>query len=307
MEKRRIIDSHLHLYDCKANFYSFLEQVDPMFQALIGDYSALPRKYLLNDYLADERDSEVVGIVWNEFLAGDPIEEVRWAQRLADESPIPIALIGLVDFLSPNLQSTLEAYADCPNFCGVREHLAWDEDRPLRRFADRSDLLRDPQWRKGVRRLSLYPFSCQLEIFSTQLHDLLPIIHENEQTPFTIAVMAWPNRTDQDGFTHWRANLAEFRNCDNVRVSISALECIFGMNWSIAEARPWVETVFELFGADRIMFGSHRPISRLATNFHSPYFAYGELTSALSPAEQDAVFRANAAQWFFKGLPRTTR
>ena len=50
-----------------------------MFQALIGDYSASLRKYLLNDYLADERDSEVVGIVWNEFLAADPIEKVRWA------------------------------------------------------------------------------------------------------------------------------------------------------------------------------------------------------------------------------------
>jgi predicted TIM-barrel fold metal-dependent hydrolase len=119
--------------------------------------------------------------------------------------------------------------------------------------------------------------------------------------------MAWPDRTNQEGFTNWKAGLSEFRNCDNVRVSISALECIFGMTWSIAEARPWVETVFELFGTDRVMFGSHRPISRLATNFQSPYLAYGELTSALSPSEQDAVFRANAKHWFFEGLPRTTR
>jgi predicted TIM-barrel fold metal-dependent hydrolase len=307
MEKRRIIDSHLHLYDNKANSYSFLDQVDPMFEALIGDYSALPRKYLLNDYLADQRDSEVVGIVWNEFLAADPIEEVRWAQRLADESPIPFAIVGLVDFLSPNLQSTLEAYAACPNFSGVREHLAWDEDRPMRRFANRSDLLRDPQWKRGVKVLNRYRFTCQLEVFSTQLPDLLPVIQENAQIPFTIAVMAWPSQINRDGFTNWRSCLAEFRNCDNVRVSISALECIFGMNWAIAEARPWVETVFDLFGTDRIMFGSHRPISRLGTSIRSPYLAYGELASAVSPSEQDAIFRANAARWFFERLPRATR
>jgi predicted TIM-barrel fold metal-dependent hydrolase len=306
MAKRLIIDSHLHLYDHKANFYSFLEQVDPMFQALIGDYSALPRKYLLNDYLADERDSEVVGIIWNEFLAGDPIEEVRWAQRLAEESPIPVAIVGLVDFLSPNLQSTLEAYAGCPNFCGVREHLAWDEDRPLRCFASRSDLLRDPQWKKGLKLLNRYRFSCQLEVFSTQLQDLLPIVRENPDAGFTIPVMGWPNQIDQEGFRHWQASLAELRNCENVAISISAFECIFGMNWSTAEVKPWVEAVFELFGTDRVMFGSHRPISRLATNFRSPYLAYGELTSGLSPSEQDAVFRANAARWFFEGLPRAS-
>jgi predicted TIM-barrel fold metal-dependent hydrolase len=307
MAKRRIIDSHLHLYDSKENFYSFLEQVDPMFQALIGDYSTLPRKYLLNDYLADERNSEVAGIVWNEFLAGDPIKEVRWAQQLADESPIPIAIVGLVDFLSPNLESTLESYAACPNVCGVRQHLAWDQDRPMRRFATRSDLLRDAQWKRGVKLLNRYPFNCQLEIFSTQLQDLLPVIHENAHIRFTIPVVAWPNQIDPDGFTNWKTSLSEFRNCDNVRVSISALECIFGMNWSIEEARPWVEAVFELFGTDRVMFGSHRPISRLAINFQSPYLAYGELTSVLSPSDQDAVFRANAARWFFEWLPQSTR
>ncbi len=70
-------------------------------------------------------------------------------------------------------------------------------------------------------------------------------------------------------------------------------------------ARPWVEAAIELFGTERVMFGSHRPISRLARKVASPYEVYAEWTRSLSETERDAVFRGNAARWFFDGL-RTT-
>ena len=48
---RKIIDAHGHLYDHRQNWHEFLENVDAVFEALIGDYSALPRRYLLDQYL----------------------------------------------------------------------------------------------------------------------------------------------------------------------------------------------------------------------------------------------------------------
>jgi len=42
----RIFDAHVHLFDCKANTYEFLEQEDRSFKSIAGDYfasaSALP-------------------------------------------------------------------------------------------------------------------------------------------------------------------------------------------------------------------------------------------------------------------------
>lgn len=46
----------------------------------------------------------------------------------------------------------------------------------------------------------------------------------------------------------------------NVRIMVSAVEAVFGMHWQIAQVQPWVDTVFDLFGTGRVMFGSHRPI-----------------------------------------------
>jgi predicted TIM-barrel fold metal-dependent hydrolase len=139
-------------------------------------------------------------------------------------------------------------------------------------------------------------------VFSSQLPELLPVIQQNPEIGFTIAVMGWPTAVDAQGFAGWKQSLRELSECKNVRITVSAVEAVFGMHWQIAQVQPWIDTVFELFGTGRVMFGSHRPLSRLAQNFASPYEAYQEMTRDLSEAEQDAVFRWNAAEWFFGGL-----
>jgi predicted TIM-barrel fold metal-dependent hydrolase len=296
--KRRIVDAHLHLFDHEANRHDFLDTVDPAFVALVGDYSTLPRKYLFDDYLAEAATLQIDGIVWNEFLSSDPLREVQWAQAMATRLPVPMSIIGLVDLLNPDLEARLEAYARCPNVTAVREHLGWDEDHPLRRMSKRPGLLTDPRWRNGLRLLANYNFKCSLEVFSNQLPDLLSVVQLNPGIGFTIAVMGWPQAVDEAGFQRWKRDLAALSSCENTRIVISAIECIFGMEWSVSQAQLWVDTVFELFGTERTMFGSHRPISGLSRSFASVYAGYEKLTAGLSEAERDAVFRRNAAQWF---------
>jgi predicted TIM-barrel fold metal-dependent hydrolase len=302
-QPRKIIDAHCHLYDHRQNRYEFLENVDAIFEALIGDYSTLPRRHLLDQYLMDQTGLQVVGFVWHEFLSSDPVREIRWAQQLAENSPVPMSIVGLVDFLAPDLEKRLDTYALCRNVAAVREHLGWDNENPLRRFAKSPDLLTDSRWLNGLKRLARYRLKCSLEVFSSQLPDLLKVARMNPDIGFTIALMGWPRTTDKLEFTRWKECLAALSTCANVRIVISGVECIFGMNWSLPEVQPWIQTVFELFGTKRIMFGSHRPICGLSSTFPKPYAAYEKMTDGLSLSEQDAVFRLNAADWFFSGLP----
>jgi predicted TIM-barrel fold metal-dependent hydrolase len=298
VEKLRIVDAHMHLYDHEQNRYEHLEHIDPTFQALIGEYSALPRRYLLDDYLKEAAPMEVTGIIWHEFISNDAVREVQWAQTMTGTWRIPMSIVGLVDFLSPDLEERLEAYAKCRNVTAVREHLGWDDDNLLRRFAPRPDLLTDSQWRKGLKLLRKYELKCSLEVFSSQLPDLLAVVHLNPDIGFTIAVMGWPQSVDETGLARWKQDLAALSACSNVRIVISGIECIFGMNWSVESVLPWVRTVFELFGPERTMFGSHRPISGLSCTFKALYAAYERMIADLSESERDAVFQRNAAEWF---------
>jgi predicted TIM-barrel fold metal-dependent hydrolase len=304
--KRRIIDAHMHLYDSQENRYGHIEQADAMMEALLGDYSALPRRYMFEDYVADLRDVQIDGIVWHEFIAVDPLREAEWAQRLTERLPVPMAIVELVDFLAPDLETRLDAYAQHANVTAVRQHMGWDARNPLRCMAKRGDLFQHSRWREGVRRLKNCKFRCSLEVFSPQLPELLAVIRENPETGFTIAVMGWPVPADDAEFTRWKRSLEGIASCENVRLTISAVECVFGMDWEPMTARPWVEAAIELFGTERVMFGSHRPISRLARKIANPHEVYAEWTRSLSETEQDAVFRGNAARWFFGGL-QTTR
>src|SRR6516225_8452697 len=96
-----IVDAHAHLYDGGANRYGIFARKDPGFEAFVGDYSALPRTYLLDDYLRATSSRKVDGLIWHEFISEDPIKEVTWVQQLAVASEVPIALVGLVDCRAP--------------------------------------------------------------------------------------------------------------------------------------------------------------------------------------------------------------
>src|SRR5215831_3912027 len=89
-----IVDAHAHLYDGGANRYGIFATKAPVFEAFVGDYPALPRTYLLDDYLRATSSRKVDGLIWHEFLSEDPIKEATWAQQLAAASAVPIALAG---------------------------------------------------------------------------------------------------------------------------------------------------------------------------------------------------------------------
>lgn len=297
--KRRIVDVHLHLYDHTQNRHEFLESEDKMFRALVGDYSSLPRTYRFEDYVADAGDVEVEGLVWNEFLSTDPVKEVRWAQSVAENLAVPIALVGLADLLATDLEKTLDLYSQCSRLSAVRQHLGWDETNPLRRFAPRGDLLTDPRLLQGLKTLAKYKFKCSLEMFAPQLGDFRVVAEKSPDISFWIPVIGWPLDLSDAGFARWKRDMQALSALSNVRVTVSALECVFGMDWAIAEATPWIETLFELFGTQRVMFGSHRPLCKLSRSFPNAYRAYEKFVAGLSAAEQDLVFGKNAAEWFF--------
>jgi predicted TIM-barrel fold metal-dependent hydrolase len=294
----KIVDAHAHWYDGNANTHRFLDQKDPIYEALVGDYTVLPRNYLEAAYLKDSASCRVEGIVWHEYLSEDPVREVRWVQRLAEDSPIPMALVALVDFLDPGLEERLDIYGSLPNVTAVREHLCWDAKNPLKRLAKRGDLLQDPRWRKGLVHLRERELKCGLEVFSPQLPDLFEVVRLHPDVGFTIAVMGWPLDLSPEGFRQWRKDIELLSQCENVRVSISAIECIFGMNWQLEQVRPWILALIENFGPERCMFGSHLPVDKLSFGFATLYSAYREIVAHFSMDEKDAMFRRVATEWF---------
>jgi predicted TIM-barrel fold metal-dependent hydrolase len=293
-----MIDAHVHLYDSTAIRYGMFQRRDPTFEALIGDYSAMPTRYLLEDYRAATASRPIEGIVWHEFISEETEAEMTWGQALADGSDLPMALVGLIDFADPLLEERLELYRSLPDVTAVRQHLGWDADRPLRRLAPRPDILSDPQWEAGLDRLATTDLRCGLEVFSPQLAELVAVVRRHPDIGFTVAVMGWPAATDADTQAQWRAGMTALSRCDNTVASISGVECIFGLDWDVDRAVPWISAVVELFGPDRCMLGSHLPIDSLSYGFERLCEAYDRALEGCSESEREAVWNGTAREWF---------
>jgi predicted TIM-barrel fold metal-dependent hydrolase len=292
------VDAHAHLYNSLVIRHGIFERKDPIFEALVGDYSALPRTYLLDDYLRATTSRKVEGIVWHEFITEEPLKEIAWAEKMAAASAVPMALVGLVDFADPGLPQRLEVYRPLPNLTAVRQHLGWDERNPLRCIACRSDFMTDPAWLKGLDRLGGENLRCGLEVFAPQLPELLTVVRGHPDIAFTIAVMGWPTDLGSDAYARWRSDMSALGRCENTCASISAIECIFGMSWTEEQVEPWILSVVEAFGPKRSMFGSHLPIDALSHGFDRLYDAYDRILAAFSEDERDVMFRTTASNWF---------
>lgn len=110
--------------------------------------------------------------------------------------------------------------------------------------------------------------------------------------------MGWPLDISQEGYRQWKQDITKLSQCENICVDISAVECIFGMHWTLDQITPWILTAIETFGTKRCMFGSHMPIAKLSRSFTNLYAAYEKITNGFSFAEKENLFYRVAADWF---------
>jgi predicted TIM-barrel fold metal-dependent hydrolase len=133
-----MIDCHVHFIDASRFRYPIFPQRSAGFEALVGDYSALPRRYLPADYLADAAGLHIDRTVWAEFMSSTPLEELRWAQSLADGGRLTK---GEIKYDKDELQKC------CPTAFALLERLRGRKRRaPIR--AETFKIMKNCEWKK---------------------------------------------------------------------------------------------------------------------------------------------------------------
>jgi len=94
---------------------------------------------------------------------------------------------------------------------------------------------------------------------------------------------------------HMRAMAAN----PNVFCKLSGLitEADWG-GWSASQFTPYLDLVFDAFGADRLMFGSDWPVCLLAGTYRQVKELVGQYLSARPAAERENVFGGNAERFY---------
>lgn len=276
-----IVDAHQHFWDPVAHYYPWLND-EPPIRFRYGDYRALCRPYLPDDYRRDAAGYRVEKSVYveAEWDPADPVGEMRYIDALRRAYGLPTVAVA-------------QARLDQKDAAGVlEEQAAFGFVRSIRHKPP-PGAMADAQWRAGFARLGRHQLRFDLQTPWANLADAARLAADFPGTPIILNHTGLPADRSSEGIAGWKRAMKHFAACPNAALKISGLGEL-GRPWTVAGNRDIVRTAIDLFGASRCMFASNFPVDSLCADFKTIFDGFREIVRDLSPAEQDGLFRANA-------------
>jgi L-fuconolactonase len=208
---------------------------------------------------------------------------------LAAESPLVQAVTGWTDLTAPDVAETLKALVEGPNgrwLKGIRHQVQGEPDP---NWLVRADVLR------GLEAVGEAGLVYELLTLPHQLPAAIGAARQLPGTKFVLDHCSKPPITTGE-LEPWATRLRELAALPNVTCKVSGLVTEASKDWTVHDLRPYVETVLDAFGPDRLMFGSDWPVCLLHASYAQVVEATEELLGGLSETEQDAVWGGTAAR-----------
>jgi L-fuconolactonase len=275
------MDSHQHFWRYDAAQYPWIPPGSP-----------LQRDWLPHDLAPLLDAAGLDGCI--AVQARQTLEESRWLLSLADTSPFIHGVVGWVDLRSERVEEQLAELSRHPKFVGVR-HVVQDE--PDVKFMLGDEFLR------GIALLRRYGLTYDILIFPTQLPAAIELVRRFPQQPFVLDHIAKPAIRDGT-LSPWREQMREFAQSPNVVCKVSGMVTEARHDaWAPDDFTPYLDTVFEAFGARRIMYGSDWPVCLLAGSYAQVFAVVADYLRTLPAPDREAVLDGTARAFYLSARP----
>ena len=292
-----IVDAHQHFWDLERNRLPWLQD-EPPIPFRYGDYRAIRRTYLPDDYQRDAAGHRVVQTVYveTEWDPSDPIGETRWVHDLHARTGRPDAVVAQAWLDRDDVEEVLAAQSGFPLVRGIRHKpAAAASPGEARRNAPGS--MDDPAWRRGFELLRRFDLSFDLQVPWWHLDQARDLAFDVPDTPIILNHTGLPADRSAASLAAWRTALAELARAPNAALKISGLGQP-GLPWTVEDNGPVVRDAIRIFGASRCMFASNFPVDSLCADFDTIWRGFDTITRDLSEAERLAVFAGNARRLY---------
>jgi len=174
------------------------------------------------------------------------------------------AVVGWVDLADSNIGQTLDWYQkNHPKFKGVR-HLWQDEKDP-------AYMLR-PEMLRGVKELERRGLTYDICVKPPNWPYMQPFVEVFPDLRMVIDHIAKP-RIFEHQFDDWADLMARMAQAPNMTVKLSGMVTEATWHgWKREDFQPYVDYLLDVFGPDRLMFGSDWPVCLLAAKSYAETF-----------------------------------
>ena len=92
--------------------------------------------------------------------------------------------------------------------------------------------------------------------------------------------------------------MRELAAFDNVHCKVSGIVTTASENWTPEELKPYIRHLVEIFGYERLMFGSDWPVCTLAAKYQEWLEALLSVVDEASDSEKNRLFYQNALEFY---------
>ncbi len=284
------IDSHHHLWNPDTREYPWLTGLDAIF-----------RPFTVDDLRPLLAANGVDGTVLVQTVSD--LDETREFLATAAANDIIAGVVGWADLEKLDLAADLDALLEGEGgdrLVGIR-HQVHDENDP--------DWLLREEVQRGLEVLADRHLVYDLLVRPRELPAAITIARDFPHLRFVVDHIAKPPIATGE-LEPWASLMGELAGLENVACKLSGMVTEADLEtWQPADLLPYVRTVVEIFGPDRLMWGSDWPVCLLAADYARVLGATREVLEeldVLSDAADRAIFGETAIRWYNLDTSRLT-
>jgi len=271
------IDSHQHFWKYNPEKHAWID--DTM--------ASIRRDFLPSSLKTVYGENHIDGCV--AVQADQTLEETDFLLDLARNTNFIKGVVGWADLRAENVEETLGKYTSNEKLKGWR-HIVQGE-------ADPNFLLR-PEFMRGISYLEKFGYTYDILVFPHQLGSVLQFVKHFPNQKFVIDHIAKPYI--KDGFYEgWALLMEAIAQHENVYCKVSGMitEADYH-SWTPEQIHPYLHHVLEIFGSERIMFGSDWPVCLVAGNYGQVKAVVTDFISGLGENDQNRIMGENALAFY---------
>ncbi len=270
------IDAHQHFWQVARGDYGWLT---PALTPLYRDFGPADLAPLLA-----ERGIEGTVLV----QAAPTGAETAYLLQFAEGCSFVRGVVGWVDFEDAAAARQIEALARNPRLVGLRPMI---QDIP------------DPEWmlRPGLAHAFEALIACDLAFdaltYPRHLPHLRVLLERYPRLRIVIDHGSKP-QIEEGAFDDWAAEMARLAGESEACCKLSGLVTEAGVDWSRQRLKPYVDHLLEVFGPQRIMWGSDWPVCTLAAGYAQWHEACLALLAGVSKEDREHIFEGTARRFY---------
>lgn len=271
------IDAHQHFWNYHPQTHSWIDE----------HMQVIRKNFLPSDLEPLIQSSGIDATV--AVQADESDAETEMLLRLADQYPFIAGVVGWINLKQVDVETNLAKWMPEKHLKGFRSIMQGTSNEAY---------LTNSLFINNVKKLSQFNFTYDLLVY----HDQLPaLIHFTEQLPDNKLILDHLGKPAiaKKEFKAWREQIKELSKHPKLYCKISGMITEADhLNWSTNDLLPYMETVAEFFGTNRICFGSDWPVCLLAGSYQRVIDAVEQFATQLTKEEQNKLFGQNTKEFY---------